>query len=120
MSQETAETLRKAKALIDAPEKFMQNGGYIAVGGVQLVADSDAVPETFDCACSVGAVAMVIGGRIDDCFDTDAILALCSATGTDDVGGLVDWSDTHEHADVMAAFDRAIATESATTAAGAE
>lgn len=117
MPKEIAEILRKAKALIDAPEKWTKgafardrSGGSVPIAGDEACA-----------FCAAGAIYSVIDKFNAAEFDLEdrAASAIGQAVGGS-IAGFNDDEDT-THADVMAAFDRAIATESATpTAAGAE
>ena len=92
----SAEPLRKAKALIDAPEKWRQGGGN----------SSDKTH------CALTAVA-----SIDSPFNygliSDSVEALCKSFGHNgrNWSALAQYNDTHTHAEVMALFDKAIALE---------
>lgn len=96
-----ADTLREAKALIDTPEKWTQGRWH-----------SDG------CYCMGGAVARAATGETEP-FAQDfrsprtytARHALEAVIG----GDIMAFNDSHAHAEVMAAFDRAIATAEASS-----
>lgn len=96
----TVEVLRAARALIDTPEKWTQ-GCYAkdAKGNGLPPEDEDAV-----CFCASGALRHV-DVDVDVCWP--AFDALGLAVG----GNIIEFNDSHSHADVLAAFDRAIAAE---------
>lgn len=94
-SNSTAEILRAAKARIDTPEKWGQ--------GYNLL----STPKR----CSTQAISTALGLDLMDygVLDTAPYEVLAAVVGHDQVGN---WNDAPErtHADVMAAFDRAIET----------
>lgn len=96
-----ADNLRAAKALIDTPEKWTK--GAFARGRHGFSVDVSSPIAT--CFCLRGAVHAVTGNgrRTRDVFS-----ALERAVGR---RGLAQWNDriSRTHADVMAAFDQAIA-----------
>lgn len=114
----TSEILKKAKSLIDSPEKWAK--GHYATDdcGYQVnVMDKRAA-----CFCSVGAVQRAtheglmrseqalatLNGRSDKAFATlNRQLKGCS--GTFARRNVVDFNDYHTHTEVMDMFDRAIA-----------
>ena len=83
------ETLRAARALVDTPEKWGQ-GAHFLQGGAR---------------CMSGALISV-GAPLDGAV----YRALCRATAVTLDHGLSRWNDAPErtHADVLAAFDKAI------------
>ena len=86
------EQLIAAKALIDKPEKWCQ--GEFHAG---------------DKHCFAGAIFMVSGYNEPA---TDQVCnALAVAMGVVGRGDIYIWNDSHSHAEVMAAFDRAIAAQ---------
>ena len=91
MSAASAEKLRRAKSLIDTPDKWIKG-------------DRVRVVNNQRCYCAVGALEMA-GARF-----RPLVRALPGGSYT-----IVDFNDapTTTHADVMALFDRAIAAEEA-------
>lgn len=96
----TVEVLRAARALIDTPDKWCQ--GERGRDGSRL--------------CAGHAVGDAIGigyGRATWAEGHPALVALARAMGTKTHHSVPFWNDNHTHAEVMAAFDRAIANEEA-------
>lgn len=100
-----AEILRKARALIDAPEKWTRGA---------LARDADRIPqwpadESATCFCSLGAIVKASGREAgqEHAPDTASRRAMERAIGQN----IETWNDdpATTHADVLAAFDRAIA-----------
>lgn len=91
-----SQILRKAKALIDTPEKWTQ-GAFArdAKGRGVETHDVKAV-----CFCSAGAL-----GKVNHDGPNEPYEYLTRSFG----GGLVVFNDTHTHAEVMAKWDEAIA-----------
>ena len=89
---ETADVLRRAKAMIDRPEKWCQ-GALLNDGGAM---------------CMLGAINMAVSGDADLFGGQDAKMALYAAVGNHPTSV---WNNAPErtHAEVMAAFDKAIA-----------
>jgi len=115
--KQLADNLRAAKALIDTPAKWIQgNLAHDAEGRNISLYDPNAT-----CFCSMGAYARF-------CFDTQpgfVVRRLISnaldkaaqeATGTHNTNVAL-YNDSHGHAEVMALWDRAIATAEANAAA---
>lgn len=100
----TLEILRAARAKIERPECWTK-GAFArdAVGGECMSSEPDAV-----CWCSDGAIGAVIATT--DVHDFCAFEALSRAIGNLHVA---EWNDAPErtHAEVLAAFDAAIAAE---------
>ena len=103
MSKEVADLLRRAKAKIPTPEtwtrgEFARDLGGKVVGG----ASAHAV-----CWCAYGAIQAVAH---ESTLREDAEDAIASQVPS---GYVADFNDAPEttHADVLAAFDRAIAAE---------
>ena len=92
-----SEILRKAKALIDTPEKWTQ-GAFARdrIGNQTLNLNDKAV-----CFCSAGAL-----GRLN-ALDYQSIKIINYLAGV--MGDIVGFNDTHTHAEVMAKWDEAIA-----------
>jgi hypothetical protein len=93
------EVLVKARALIADESRWGQDNG-------------DGVPPR--CHCAVTAIGAASGVTRDRCGDVmlfdAAKLALGQAAGVSPADcGLLIWNDHHAHAEVLAAFDRAIA-----------
>lgn len=97
MKQPTADTLRKAKALISDPKNWNTDGNYFKGGD----------PST-ECMCVYGALSTAMGIGIGIAHTNDTILhdASMGLFRMDPVK-LNDHPDT-THADIMALFDRAI------------
>lgn len=93
----TADTLRAARALIEKPERWAQ-------GAVALKANGEACPATSNSACqwcASGAVEMVA----QDYKESNAALRLLYEVIGSPIG---EFNDDHTHAEVIAAFDRAV------------
>lgn len=97
---EVAEVLRAARALIDTPDKWCQgqfhkDGAYCASGAIGVAAGVDI--------------------EVGCWFCHPAWQALADTVNAAQSGGIGSWNDRPErtHADVLAAFDRAIATAEA-------
>jgi hypothetical protein len=92
----TLDVLRAAREYISAPSRWAQ--GWYDEGGA---------------VCAIGAVNVAMG-RQPDCNEiSEAEEALRSAVSGDSV---VDFNDSHTHAEVLTLFDRAIAIEEAKAA----
>lgn len=103
MSRETAAILRAARERIARPEAWTRGAYWRDVNG-QDCAQPDAV-----CFCALGAIRA--SGGIDDASPpAKALKAVVRALGYSYVH---DWNDDTPttHADVLAAFDRAIAEQ---------
>lgn len=85
----SADRLRRARALIDTPDKWCQ-GRYHKPTGRH---------------CSLGAMNKAMGRGKSDGFAERALYAAAAEMGD---GSVVLYNDTHTHAEVMALFDRAI------------
>lgn len=93
----TADILREARKLIERPEAWTQGVWARNAAGAEVEeSSSDAV-----CWCSVGAIFRVAPRQ-----NYDVIRALAALTG-----GMspIAFNDTHTHAEVLAALDKAIA-----------
>ena len=110
MSRETAEILRRAKARIALPSQWVQ--GCLAVD-----AAGEPIQPGDPSACAWCALGSIVADGFDESLG--ARKAFGDAVGQRYFSRFND-SETTTHADILAAFDRAIAAESATTAAGAE
>lgn len=89
----TVEVLRTARGLIDTPDKWSESGwGWDGVRRCAVQAIVDADP-----SCD------------RDCTSSPAYYALRRALG----GNVGEFNDAHSHAEVLALFDKAIATEEA-------
>lgn len=89
--------LIEAKKLIDTPERWL-TGVFARTAGGKSVNPLSPDACRF---CSIGAVWRIIGYR-----DGLHEIGLFSAMG----GDVYHFNDTHTHGEVMAAFDRAIAS----------
>lgn len=99
MTQTTAETLRKAKALISDPENWNKDGEWYR----------GKDPES-DCMCAYGAIMRVTGKFTEwpsKEYYTQPMEAASLELFNDEVIEVNDHPDT-THDDIMALFDRAI------------
>lgn len=100
----TVEVLRKAKALIDTPEKWTQGAGSRSASGVIVSERRYGV-----CFCALVAIQHVAY----DHLNTSAVESEYAFARAIDrtPSGIAIWNDAPErtHPEVMAAFDRAIA-----------
>ena len=112
---ETVEVLRAAKALIDTPGKWAQGVcGRDILGGEIGPDDFNGGTATHAVSrCSIAALLSATGGVHD--VAGLALVALAHEVGEEDKRGVIYWNNAPErtHAEVMAAFDRAIAAEEA-------
>lgn len=92
------EILRRARASISLPEKWTQGVEARNARGVEVNAESRSAV----CWCAVGALRAANGGE----FHVDAYDALVDATGCEFPS---QFNDKRTHAEVLVAFDRAIA-----------
>jgi len=108
MSKETADLIRKARARIGTPEKWGK-GNYFSELPCCDLSDLKSFPDGCP-ACALGASAWATGSA--EVTTVDEALTASLPNGFDYVDDFNDHPDT-THADVMALFDRAIATEEA-------
>ena len=102
----TSEFLRKAKSLIDTPDKWTQGEFATDRNGTPVDPDSAAA----QCFCSLGAL-----WRQDTIYwATSQRVHLLEAMG----GNIAQFNDNHSHAEVMSAWDKAIAAAEAGEAKG--
>lgn len=102
MTHSTADILRKAKALIDTPEKWTKGENAKDVHGNEVgILASEAT-----CFCMEGALKRVGVGY----GERPWVLLGIAATGKPRLG-IWEWNDRRgrTHAEVMEAFDKAIA-----------
>lgn len=116
MSRETAETLRKAKALIDAPEKWTK---YRNAAGPDGAKRHSSLDPTATCFCSMGALIRTVPGWENKEQRRLAAIALERAgdIAFPDLNPVVEDINDHvsmDHAAAMAWWDRAIAAEEQT------
>lgn len=101
----THETLKAARALIATPERWTREK-YFGIrredGSVEGLGIKQA--GLADCYCSVGAIAAVSGLTIQDVERGEAVLALEKVCRYP----LISFNDTSTHAEILAAFDKAI------------
>lgn len=93
-----SEILIKAKGLIDTPEKWTQGEFARSEKGLSVQPTSPRAT----CFCSVGAIRK-IGSR--GCGGVHISYDLLSGVMG---GSVINFNDTHTHAEVMAAWDEAI------------
>jgi hypothetical protein len=96
--QTVADILRAARGKIERPENWTQEAFHRDRYGYWCLSD-DAV-----CWCAKGAM-LAVRGRFWDLDITDGLDALTAAAGC----YITSFNDTHTHAEVIDAFDRAIA-----------
>lgn len=103
MNQQLAADLRAAKALIDTPEKWTRRAYAKTSQGVACLFSDEAA----QCFCALGAIF-----RVTPSLDREvaAVDAIKRAMG---VNYIPSFNDYHSHAEVMEAFDRAIAAAEA-------
>lgn len=101
MSAEVADMLRRAKARIDTPEKWLQGSAF---DGSHLVGSTRFCMVGALCAAEQLDTEQLATFRIDE----EALMCLRRATRGVSLGV---WNDAPErsHAEVMEAFDKAIA-----------
>jgi hypothetical protein len=94
-----SEALRKARELITPLRRWIK-GSYArdACGYTAYINESDAV-----CFCAMGALYRSYCVDVDTEIDAEKLLA--SVIG----GSVINFNDGHTHAEVLDAFDRAIA-----------
>lgn len=91
-----SEILRKAKALIDTPEKWCQETYAANAYGASVEIRNPAA-----CSfCSTGALIKVLGGYWDS-YKYPVYFGMTPKQ-------LFDFNDSHAHAEVMALWDKAI------------
>jgi hypothetical protein len=93
-----SEILRKAKALIDTPEKWTKGSNARSMGGFKVSAYDESACKF----CSIGALSKANNG---DKRYSDIYYYLDAAMVT----RVSAFNDTHTHAEVMAKWDEAIA-----------
>lgn len=108
MEMTVKEVLIAARAKIADPANWTQGSFAKDIDGCQVWPwDEDAT-----CLCAMGAIAVSVGGydqhSIDSVFATPYFDALSEVMGAGDV---VQFNDTHTHAEVLAKFDEAIAAQ---------
>lgn len=110
----TVEILQKARDLISDPKRWTQDAYARDDFGNETVSfGSSAVPESSICFCSIGAIASVAKSTITEAETGEAFKLIEAGISAE----LAVYNDTHTHAEVLAAFDRAI--EKAKASAGA-
>jgi len=116
MSKPALQILTEARALLSDPKRWTE--GDFALdehgNGVYWHADSAV------CWCALGAIGRVAGAEEDpdegarqvQRFASEAVALLHEVIDWDGVSSMADgvayWNDHHDHAEVLAAFDRAI------------
>lgn len=102
------EILVKARALIEKPENWTRRAAARREMGI----DCSPVSHEAKCFCMVGAVANVTREELWIAKESEPAVErlLNKVCGR---GGIARFNDSHDHKDILAAFDRAIAlTES--------
>lgn len=95
-----SEVLRKARALIEKPERWTKGWFSRDADGAEVSSSNQEAV----CWCSVGAIWHAVGNDYQGLYAARAFLA--EAIDDDDV---TKWNDRSTHEAVVAAFDRAIA-----------
>lgn len=110
MSKETTDILRRARALIDTPEKWTKDVLARDADGNQC----DARSTDAKCYCIEGAL-LAACHELGMVFSTVMPFYRAIRLATPISRSVPDFNDREEttHADVLAIFDRAIATEDA-------
>ena len=93
-----SQILRKAKALIDSPEKWLK-GSYAADEHGNALQIDNQIACKF---CSVGALQKI-------CDDANVYFGAMFYLGRETSNNVAIFNDTHTHAEVMAKWDEAIA-----------
>lgn len=101
-----SEILTKARELLSDEKRWTQ--GYYALNEYNAqreAEDTDAV-----CFCSLGALAKVAGRSTGACYDNNGpdVDYLVKAVGGLSPVNIVNFNDSHDHEEVLAAFDKAI------------
>jgi len=99
-----SEFLRKAKALIDTPEKWTQ--GYFATDGGGIVVDPHT--QHAQCFCSLGALWRQEVAENSTGMEFSSQVPVVYLNRAMD-GDIPYFNDRHNHAEVIAAWDAAIA-----------
>lgn len=97
------DVLRKARALIEKPENWTQGMSARDSTGERADPMADAAVRF----CSYGAICHSTGGSFVHPASRGAVQALQDAA---DEAFFSLWNDSHTHAEVIAAFDKAIAS----------
>ena len=102
----TLKVLTAARAKIADKKNWTQGWFALRLDGDGILRDTDSMSTSAVCWCSTGAIRVVL--QVDDHTDLppDLISAFCMGSA----GDIEDFNDTHTHAEVLAAFDQAIAT----------
>jgi hypothetical protein len=94
------ETLKAARQLISDPAKWTQGAQSRDKLGHPYAFDTDKAV----CWCALGAIERVAGRYSSERFEASTKLRSISPKGL-----VIDFNDTHTHAEVLALFDAAIA-----------
>lgn len=105
------ETLIAARAVIERPENWCQGYAAMTSGGRPAFADNPKAVRF----CALGAIGRVLGRGIGLRTDPGvlALVAACPCAPDYSVAIVAPFNNTHTHPEVLALFDRAIATERA-------
>jgi hypothetical protein len=101
------ETLEAARKLISDPAKWTQGWFAKRLDEDGTFKDTDSTSPAAVCWCSSGAIRSVL--NVDDFNEISDDYAIPFGFGT--LGDLESFNDSHTHAEVLAAFDAAIAKQ---------
>jgi hypothetical protein len=101
----TIETLKAARAKITDPLCWTQDWFAKRIDEDGTLKETDATSSAAACWCSSGAIRAVMNVSDWDAISDDYAIPF----GFNTLGDLQDFNDTHTHAEVLAAFDEAIA-----------
>ena len=101
----TLETLKSARKKITDPRRWTQEWFAKRIEEDGTFKDTDSTSPYAACWCSSGAIRAVLG--VDDSGSISDDYAIAFGLGS--LGDLEHFNDTHTHAEVLAAFDAAIA-----------
>lgn len=102
----TVEILKSARSLI-ADESRWVRGHYAATAGKDRAIGPNE--KNAHCFCAIGAIAKVMNVSGGDAEESDAAIKLSNAAGFYYGWDVPEFNDNHEHAEVLALFDKAIA-----------
>jgi hypothetical protein len=110
MEMNTVEILEKARELIIDESRWTREAYMRSADGER--ADEDQM-DVAVCFCGVGAIAKAKGQNPMDAAESYEADLLAQAIGGREGIDFFDFNDTHTHAEVIAAFDLAIASAKA-------
>jgi hypothetical protein len=105
VNAEVADVLRKAREKISDPARWTKGEFARDVHGKGL---NNGCDPTATCYCALGAVEAVVNAPFFSMNAHSVVTALNACVNGDSIADIND-ADTTTHADILAAFDRAIA-----------